>query len=780
MAPLRQGPPSRFVGRTAELSRLHEALRGSERLVAVVGTAGVGKTRFVQHALGVAAVSPIAADLQSAGTVEVAVRRVAQALGIALGPTEDPVQSTARVGDAIAARGASAVVVLDGAEPFADSLGPVLGAWLAAAPRARFVVVSRRRLGPSAPDHVRIDLAPLAADDATELLVDRARRVRRDFEVKDADRTSVRALLGRLDGLPLAVEVAAARLRLLSPTQLLERFGSGSATTPLQAAIARSWELLSPEERAVLAQSSVFRDGFQIAAAEAVIVSPPAAGLLEVLEALVAHSLLRTRTLADLGGEVRIAPFLAVQEHAAARLAEDPAAELAAEARHADYYASEGERWDAGIETAKEADHTRRLVLEIGNLEAAYERSRAHPARRARLGLVLHLAYQRAGPFAAQGELVEQVVEAAEASREPELAGRARLARARVRRWSGDLAAAETDLREAARALRSAGDVSGEAGCHRNLAAVALARGDTAAAEASLREALAAARASGRPADEVNARNGLGFVLALRGDHDGAEDELQRALRLARRTETPGLVALVCASLAQVEARRGRPDEAERHAGEAIAAYEELRYLRQLAEMRLERGAFRLAADMAGAAEDATRALELARTIGLRRLEGRALELGARIALQENDAARALALSRRAIERAGESPELADLLARASAFQGRRVAPVDLRLEVAASGRAFKLGRKTVDFTRRRALRGIFEALVRQRRTHPGRPLGVDAVLEAGWPGERMSPESGARRVYVTINRMRKLGLEGVLLTMGDGYMLDPQIPISE
>ena len=83
-----------------------------------------------------------------------------------------------------------------------------------------------------------------------------------------------------------------------------------------------------------------------------------------------------------------------------------------------------------------------------------------------------------------------------------------------------------------------------------------------------------------------------------------------------------------------------------------------------------------------------------------------------------------------------------------------------------------------VDLTRRRALRGILRALV-DHKTDPSRaPLGLDEVLEAGWPGEKMSPESGARRVYVTINRLRKLGLGELLLTTGDGYALAPRVDV--
>ena len=108
---------------------------------------------------------------------------------------------------------------------------------------------------------------------------------------------------------------------------------------------------------------------------------------------------------------------------------------------------------------------------------------------------------------------------------------------------------------------------------------------------------------------------------------------------------------------------------------------------------------------------------------------------------------------------------------------GRDLAAV--RLVVAEDGGWFRVaGDDGVDLTRRRALRGVVARLVARRLEAPGRPLSVDDVLEAGWPGERMSPESGARRVYVTINRLRKLGFGELLLTTGDGYMLAPRVDV--
>jgi tetratricopeptide (TPR) repeat protein len=595
--------------------------------------------------------------------------------------------------------------------------------------------------------------------------------------------------------------------------------------------------------------------------------------VLHVLEGLVAQSLLRTATLPEFPDEVRIGHFVSVQEFAAARLPEAPAAW----ARHARFFLEAGERWDAGIETAAEAENTRRLIVELPNLEAALERA-SDDREAARFGLLLHFAYQRRGPFGRQAELVERIVESARRLADERLLARAVLARARVRRWANDLDASLRDLEEAGGRARAAGDVETEASCLRNLAAARFRQGDAEAARAPIEQALDAARRSGRPPDEVNALNGLGYYWTMRGDFDRAQLELEQALRLARRTETPGLIALVLSSLGDLMFRRGRLDEAERASSEAIARYEELSYLRQLVTELLLRGRIRCLSGAAGAGDDAARALELARRMGLRMEALRALALSALIAFHARDFARCHEVVEEALERLGDThaasveaeihaydaaaralrgdlaaaevaleravkaggptgrvalarafvalgrarsartseapgdpllerpsdPDPGDrlaetmaaaeaaaasgdaelvrggaLLAEIAAAVPRSSRPPAARLELPDDARWFRLApNEAVDITRRPALRGILRSLCDQRLARPGIPLRVDDVLEAGWPGERMSPDSGARRVYVTINRLRKLGLGELLLTMGDGYMLAPEVEI--
>lgn len=845
MGETRGGWATSFVGREGAIADLGAALERA-RSVVVSGPPGVGKSRLVQH-WARRSEHPVArADLGAATDVPDALRRIARALELSFGPDLDAEAVVDRIGEVLSAR-APFTLWLDDADGVQEGLADAIARWR----DARLLITSSRR-----GDGENLVLGPLTRDEAVRLLVERAKRVRPDFSVGDSQRASVERLVDEVDRLPLAIELLAPRLRLLSPARLLARLeGATGPADPLREAIDRSFELLSPWERDALAQCTVFRDGFYVEAAEAVIDLSEHAGapdVLTVLESLVDQSLLRTESVAELVDEVRLGFFRAVRDRAAEAL--DGPARAAAEQRHASWFVDEAEKWDAGIESPDEVEHTARLVIELPNLTAAFERT--DDARtRARLGLVLHMALQRRGPFTEHAELVERVRAIARELDDARLIARAELACARVLRWAHQLDESQAALERAMEAAKESGDVTTEAGCARNLAANAFRRGDLDGFEAHLEHALEAAGRSGRVSDEVNARNGLGYLYAERGDVERAREELETALKLALSTEIPGLIALAHSSLSGTMLRAERFEAAERHATEALRAYETLGYLRQWALESLVRAEARLwADDLAGAHEDADAALERARWLAMDAPLGRALGIRGKVAFFEQGfgeardaledaaarlgdehpeskrlwayagAARAMmgheGGAEEAFERA-EGDELVSLMrgfsilarARAAIARGEPAEPADLpaggqgsverrrvaellgairrslgpgidaagvRLEVTDAARWFRLegDDEGVDLTRRRALRGVLRGLVERRLSAPGEPMTLDDVLEAGWPGERMSPESGARRVYVTINRLRKLGLGELLLTTGDGYMLAPKVAV--
>lgn len=290
-----------FVGRERELHALGEVLDGGARLVTLLGMGGIGKTRLAQRYarswLGDFPGGAWFCDLSSARGLDGIHFAVAQGLQLQLGRKE-PV---GQIADAIAGRG-RCLVILDNFEQVASRAKQTLGVWLDRAPQARFLVTSRALLG--LPGETVLDLQPLERRDAEDLFLRRAHAAHQGFAPGAADREAVHQLVVTLDGLPLAIELAAARVRVMPPQLLLQRMhsrfdllrsreGRPDRQATLQATLDWSWDLLDAAERSVLAQLSVFQGSFGIGAVEAVVQLAQPGPVVDVLEALVDKSLVR-------------------------------------------------------------------------------------------------------------------------------------------------------------------------------------------------------------------------------------------------------------------------------------------------------------------------------------------------------------------------------------------------------------------------------------------------------------------------------------------------------
>lgn len=324
-----------FVGRAADLLALRQRLADGARLVTLHGAGGIGKTRLAvrygwtrlgDHRGGVAF-----CDLSAATTTDGVLHAVAQGLHLPLG--RDPL---AQIGRAIAGRGVI-LVIIDNAEQVIATVRNVLGHWLDAAPTAQFIVTSRTTM--AVPGEVVLALDVLARPDGAALFHARAAAASSRYEPPAADITAVEALVDKLDGLPLAIELAAARVPTMSVSQLLarldERFrllvspGRPPRQATLRATLDCSWELLDEFERDALLQLSVFEGGFTLAAAEAVLdlsAHRTGAWVPDLIGALVAHSLVRSE------GAGRFTQLRSVQDYLRQRL--DTAAAGALERRH--------------------------------------------------------------------------------------------------------------------------------------------------------------------------------------------------------------------------------------------------------------------------------------------------------------------------------------------------------------------------------------------------------------------------------------------------------------
>jgi predicted ATPase/DNA-binding winged helix-turn-helix (wHTH) protein len=311
-------PPDRFVGREAALAELARRVQErGERLITLTGPAGVGKTRLART-FAASGGRVWFVDLQAAAEAEDVVREVARGVGAREGA------GVAEIGLHLARAGG--VLVLDNFEQLVAAAAQTVEAWREAAPELVQIVTSRTVLGLRGERVVTVE--PLPQADAVALFADRA-----DLP---ADEPGVAELVAALDGLPLAVELAAARARVLAPRELLdalrERFvvlRSGSAGLEgrhrsLRAALDDSWDLLSAAERQALSELSVFRGALSVDDAAAVIAARGAP--LDLVQALVDQSMLRVLP----GGRFALLPTIRayVEERS------DGAVVAAAEVRH--------------------------------------------------------------------------------------------------------------------------------------------------------------------------------------------------------------------------------------------------------------------------------------------------------------------------------------------------------------------------------------------------------------------------------------------------------------
>jgi predicted ATPase/Tfp pilus assembly protein PilF len=296
-----------LFGRSAELAGLEEMLEVGARLVTITGPGGVGKThvaialarRLADPAAGSAHVPVI--SLATARTPAHLAELVKNALGLIAEPSRSAID---QIGHALAGRGIT-TMVLDNFEQLLPAGIEVIARWLELAPSLRIVVTSRATLG--LVDEQRVELAPLGDSPAIALLRARAQARRPSLAWDDEAERAARKIVAELEGNPYAIELAAARVDVLSLAQIAERLtdrfrllADELTGRSLRETIAWSWELLSDNERAAMSALSAFRGEFDLAAAEAVLAD--GAWAPDMLRKLQRQSLLSTR---DRAGAVR-------------------------------------------------------------------------------------------------------------------------------------------------------------------------------------------------------------------------------------------------------------------------------------------------------------------------------------------------------------------------------------------------------------------------------------------------------------------------------------------
>jgi len=451
--------PNTFVGRERELAEAAELLaRDDVRLLTLLGPGGTGKTRLaLQLAENLRDRFPGGAAfvfLTPVRDPDLVVPAIAQALGLREQPGESALETLVEY-----LRGKQLLLVLDNFEQVLAA-APALSTLLAQAPGLKLLATSRSPLRLSGERAYRVP--QLALDDAVELFAERARAAASDFRVTDENAETVAEICRRLDGLPLAIELAAPRVRTLTPRALLRRLdqrlplltgGSQDADErqrTLRDTIAWSYDLLSERERTLFRQLAVFVGGFRLEAAAAV---GDSADVLEDLDSLVEKSLL-LRLREDSDGEPRFWMLETIREYAREQL--DAAGELeGTRRRHGAWFAQLAECLDTEAETGDQSASVARLADDYPNLRAAIERAREDRDGELllRLASALWPFWSTRGYVAEGRQALEDALELA--GRRP---ARALLGLCSLRVFSGNSDGLLDDIQEVLRAAEELGD----------------------------------------------------------------------------------------------------------------------------------------------------------------------------------------------------------------------------------------------------------------------------------------------------------------------------------
>jgi serine/threonine protein kinase/predicted ATPase len=672
----------RFVGRAAELAHLSAWLDSGAKLVVVWGPAGIGKTRLVLEASrdGQRSQNELVefADLGQARDLDDVIRIVAQRLATSTRGSESPGQV---IGRALGRLG-KGLMVLDGVEYLARELGEAIDDWRRAAPDVRFVVTSRQRLpwtgalslelgplpllepeGPQLPDRVDVELSA-----AAELFIDRARQLEPDFTLTPAVARGIETAVSLLEGIPLAIELAAAQVGLLGLEGVLQRLSKQlellgrPALAPsrghasMRAAIRASVELLNDGERRAFAECAVFSGSFTLEAAEAVLV-PGATPVLDLLEALRNKSLLGSEAQGG-AAEPRLFLFSVIREYALSELrALD--AEAALRARHGAYYSRHAVELSAPAR--RDGETLKRIEREADNLLSAVDWALFKPEPELRLGLEALLALEPVitarGPLPAYSRLIEAALARASTSAdlaEQRLCARVRQLRARLAATSGRFDAARSDLDQVLATARAHADPKLEAAALLDLGVALHLERSLLPARRHYEMALALLGAAHDPELEARCYGNIGAIL-----HDGehlteAATYYFRAIHLLEECGERRMRGNFLNNLGVLEQELGEPERARKRYQVALVLLAEAGDSRLRAITLGNLGVLEeLAADWPSARRCHERALALLEPLDDRHSEALCLaRLGAALAMLGDVAAadsslnRALSLSR--------------------------------------------------------------------------------------------------------------------------------------
>jgi predicted ATPase/class 3 adenylate cyclase len=591
--------PTPLVGREREVAEVCERLlRPEVRLLTLTGPGGTGKTR-----VGLQAAADLLEEFEDGVFFVTLVTltdptlvapTLTQALGVAESWEKQPEEALREF-----LRDRELLLLMDNLEQVIEAT-PLLEELLAAAPRLKILATSRAALRlygehefPVPPLELPDPAYPpsperLTQYEAVRLFVERARAVKPDFSVTNENAPAVAEICVRLDGLPLAIELAAARVRLLPPRAMLVRLGSrlkfltgGARNLPerqrtLRGAIEWSYELLTTEERTLFARLSVFAGGRTLEAIETICDPEGELDTLDVLESLIEKSLLRQEE--GPGGEPRFVMLETIHEFAREKLGESGEAEVV-RSRHAEHFLALAEEAEPELKGARQLEWLDRLEEEHDNIRAAlgWSFGAGEVEEGLRIAGALSWFWHARGHLSERRRWLEEGLAKAGEGVAPSTRAKALVGLGvAVEVHEGDYEKAAPLYEKGLAMYRKLGDREGIANCLCNLGImVGHAQGDHERSTALLEESLGIYRELGDEHGIASVLNALGMVETMHGDAARAVAMYEDALALSRESGDAAGVARWLGNLSYAVLLQGDHGRAKTLAEEALATSRE-------------------------------------------------------------------------------------------------------------------------------------------------------------------------------------------------------------
>ncbi len=565
-----------FIGRSKEIREVRQLL-ATERLLTLTGPGGSGKTRLALqvasevlkdfHGVFLVALAPITDEGLVTSTI-------AQTLGLHETPGRAIIDTLKEF-----LQSKSLLLLLDNFEQVI-SAAPLVSELLTACSKLKVLVTSREALRISG-EHEYL-VPPLSVPDLTQspsleslsqyasvdLFIQRARAVKPDFHITNETAPAVAEICHRLDGLPLAIELAAARVKLLTPRAMLERLEhrlefltGGGRDVParqqtLRNAIAWSYDLLEENEQKLFRRMSVFVGGCTVEAVEVVAADSPHS-ILDELGSLLDKSLLRQ--VEGIRGEPRFVMLQLLREFGLEQLKASGKQEIIRH-HHADFFLELAEQSEAGVERPEQIGWMDRMEQEHDNLRAALEWSKTADGMEElclRLATALGYFWEVRGHFSEGRERLSAILETKIAQGRSPARTRLLARAAELAYRQSDYAATVALAGESLEICREIGDQQGVASALIKLGNAATEAGDYAAAAEHLEEALAIWRDLEDKHGIARALISLGWVSLRSGDHQQANVRLEEALALSRELGDARSVGFELSGLGEAALQQG-------------------------------------------------------------------------------------------------------------------------------------------------------------------------------------------------------------------------------